>query len=144
MRGLTVFVAFLVAILMLASSAARSSGGTVDDDGRLLPGQQLAPGEELVSADGRFVLDMQRDGNLVLRGSDGAAVWASGTAAVGSSLVVQVGGNVVVTAPSGAPQWATGTGEAGDVTLDLLDDGRLVVRDRHATELWSAPLAPAA
>lgn len=60
----------------------------------------MAPGEELVSDDGRFVLDMQRDGDLVLRGSDGAAVWASGTAAVGSSLVARHRAVVAPLAPA--------------------------------------------
>ncbi|HEY8546962.1 MAG TPA: hypothetical protein VIL36_18010 [Acidimicrobiales bacterium] len=142
MRAMTMFVTFVVAILVFASAAVRPGAGVADDDGQLLPGQQLAPGQELVSEDGRFVLDMQRDGNLVLRGSDGGVLWETGTAALGSSLVVQVGGNVVVTAPSGAPQWSTGTGDAGHVTLELRDDGRLVVVDQHGTERWSTPTVP--
>ncbi|MGH7536130.1 MAG: S8 family serine peptidase, partial [Gemmatimonadales bacterium] len=43
---------------------------------RLLPNEQLGPGQRLVSPDGRFVLIMQKDGNLVEYAPGNRAVWA--------------------------------------------------------------------
>jgi hypothetical protein len=47
---------------------------------RLMPGEQLAVGRSITSADNRFTLIMQGDGNLVLYAPGDVPMWASGTA----------------------------------------------------------------
>ena len=52
----------------------------------------LTAPDTLTSLNGRFVLSVQHDGNLVMY-ADGNAVWATGTSAVGTpphSLMLQV------------------------------------------------------
>ncbi|MCW2527451.1 MAG: hypothetical protein JWM76_2311 [Pseudonocardiales bacterium] len=55
-------------------------------------------------------LTMQTDGNLVLYGSDGRAVWATGTSGSDGtvSLSLQTDGNIVVRNGQGQPTWYTG------------------------------------
>ena len=98
------------------------------------PGQVLHQNEYIESPDGRFVailqpdgnfvlynqnwiwqsgargdtLEMQTDGNLVLK-SDGKPVWWSGGNGAGASLRMQSDGNLV-TANANGPTWWTGTG----------------------------------
>src|SRR5262245_12765708 len=104
----------------------------------MAPGDFLLPGQFRQSADGRFRLVYQVDGNLVLyQGSnplwdsrtqsanpgfaamqgDGnfvvydstGAVWASGTWNPGAFLVVQNDGNSVIYSTGSSPLWATNT-----------------------------------
>lgn len=67
------------------------------DDGR--GGGQGLPG----------VLTMQTDGNLVLRGTNRVAYWATGSRGAGNRFVVQDDGNFVVRRPNGSAAWASGT-----------------------------------
>jgi hypothetical protein len=63
--------------------------------------------------DGGWSLNMQGDGNLVMRNSVGTACWASGTNGHSNSHVsYQSDGNFVVYSSGGTALWASGT--AGD------------------------------
>ena len=101
----------------------------------LYPGQQLDPGSQLSSADGRYTLVMQTDGNLVEYVAD-QPVWASGTYDPGSVLQAQADGNVVIYGPGHVAVWATNTDQPGSV-LVVQDDGNIVVYAPGHTPVWA-------
>lgn len=55
-------------------------------------------------------IEMQSDGNLVVRSKTNQAIWASGTNGnPNAQLVMQSDGNLVIYSSGGAPLWSTGT-----------------------------------
>lgn len=100
--------------------------------------QGLYPGQSLTSCDGRFTLDMQGDGNLVLY-FNGSVLWASNTAghSAGEALM-QGDGNFVVYDATGTPDWASGTPNNSGARIDLQNDGNLVVYSSSGTALWAS------
>lgn len=104
----------------------------------LAPGTRLDPGTQMTSADRRFVVAMQPDGNLVLY-VPGGPRWQSGTAGrPGSFAVMQPDGNLVVYGPSGVPSWQSGTAGVTGAVAVLQDDGNLVVYGRDGTARWQS------
>lgn len=101
--------------------------------------QTLLPTQKLTSQDGRFVLTLQRDGNLVL--TFGATIlWSSGTA-TGRSVYfrVQAGGNAVIADPAGTAIWQSNTGGNAGAVLTLQNDGNLVMKNAAGTTiLWQS------
>jgi hypothetical protein len=97
--------------------------------------QSLMRGQSLVSNNGRFQLDFQLDGNVVLKHlRSGRVMWATGTNDKPAfRLTMQDDGNLVVYSRDSRPLWASGvTGpqmRRGQV-LTLQDDGNLVVTSR--------------
>lgn len=108
----------------------------------------LQPGNHLVSPNGRFMLVMQTDGNLVdYRLPGKVPQWESDTSGnFGAYVVMQIDGDLVVypkgkAAPApGQPTsalWSSGTGGHRGSTAALLNSGTLIVRPPHgATLLW--------
>lgn len=96
---------------LVRTSASRTALLTVTGTG-LHGGQRLAPGTFLTSADGRYRVTMQWDGNLVETvASSGRALWASGTDGHAGAWAVQQGdGNLVVYSPNNVPLWSSRTG----------------------------------
>ncbi len=105
--------------------------------GLLVPGQVLAPGEIMYSCDGRFQLQLQTDGNMVLRIVDYVALWTSGTHGTSpSGLAMQEDGNLVLYGTDGSAIWHIGTHGNAGAYLTLQNDGNLVVY--HGTRaLWN-------
>jgi surface antigen len=115
----------------ITSSAGGGSVGTSEYLGRdfLAPEQRLYPNQYLTSTDGRHVLILQGDGNLVLYGPGYHALWSTATAGRPvHSLLMQSDGNLVLygTGSQGA-LWASGTAGHGSSTLRLQDDGNAVL-----------------
>lgn len=105
----------------------------------LRSGQSLPVNGTLTSADGRFVLIMQGDGNLVLYRQGGAARWASATdGRPFGRLDMQTDGNFVLYDPAGAPLWSTGTHGHPGAFLILQDDGNLVIYAPNGAALWAS------
>ena len=102
-------------------------------------GERLAPGEQLTSANGRYSLVMQEDGNLVEYDS-GVPVWSSGTDVPGSDFEAQADGNFVVYAPDHLAEWTTGTSSPGSV-LTIQDDRNLVVYAPGNVPVWMSNTA---
>jgi len=126
-------LAVLLAVLgpVLGSSPARAAVGTAG----LLPGQTLLAGQSI--SDGRDILTMQADGNLVLYARS-IPVWASNTAGHGGAqLVMQADGNLVVAAPGGRPLWTAGTGGHSGSVLVMKADGDAVLDAPGHVTLWS-------
>jgi len=123
-----------------AEAAGASTTGPI-----LQMGQQLLPGQALVSRNGSFKLIYQTDGNLVLYRSNGAVLWASNTAGrPAGRFCMQDDGNIVVYDPGGAPLWAASHngGKCGpqyrSSILDMQDDGNLVVYASNRAVLWAS------
>lgn len=116
------------------ASKATPSFGQLPD--RLLGGQQLDPGDALVSDNGNYALVAQGDGNLVVYGP-GGPIWATGTSSGSSALVMQMDGNLVLYA-NGAPNWHTGNRDLSGVQLVMQDDGNAVIYRPDGTPIWAS------
>jgi hypothetical protein len=89
------------------------------------PGTSLPQVTNLCS--GGYELAMQNDGNLVIYGPSGAALWYSGTANSGSTYAIgQTDGNFVVYS-GGRALWNAGTGGHPGAYTCFQTDGNLVV-----------------
>jgi len=98
-------------------------------------GQQMHSNQYILSDDGRFVLLMQTDGNLVEYTASGS-LWASNTAGhPGAYLGMQSDGNVVIYSSGGTALWSTGP--KGIQVLKIQTDGNLVARDSAGTAKWA-------
>ncbi|HZM63934.1 MAG TPA: hypothetical protein VFB59_02260 [Candidatus Saccharimonadales bacterium] len=99
--------------------------------------QRLNPGEYLKSADKRYFLLMQTDGNLVLYSPGYHVLWSSGTNGnAGAYLEVQGDGNIVVYRADRWPLWYTGTNNAFD--LFVQNDGNLVAYTLTNSWVWQS------
>ncbi|MEW1829394.1 hypothetical protein [Streptomyces sp. NPDC088196] len=114
------------------------SASTMTSLGRdvLLPGQKMYPNQYLTSLDGRFVLALQNDGNLVAYGPGYVPIWSSGTSGRSvDCLLVQGDGNVVLYGGNNSgPIWATNT--SGGASLKIQEDGNVVVYNSSGVSQW--------
>lgn len=118
----------MVTILILCTALVVLSYATVYADDKLNPGETLSRGENLTSANGRYKLLIQKDGNLVLYGPRNQPLWSSNTQGRPvEKCVMQRDGNLVLYLRDGQPVWASNTeGNLGSFLL-LQNDGNLVV-----------------
>ena len=107
--------------------------------GLLEPYEAIGPGQNVTSCDGRFVLVLHEDGNLVLWQSGVGPLWSSQTkGTTPGQLVMQGDGNLVLYDAFGTAVWHIGThGHEGAFAV-IQDDGNFVVYDSSATvPLWN-------
>lgn len=120
--ALTVALALLLTFLGLPAPAEAAAGSF-----RLSAGEQLTAGQSLVSPDGKQILAMQTDGNLVLYGPDGSR-WETDTDGRGGvRLAMQSDGNLVMYDAADYPVWHTNTRGSGANHLDMQSDGNVVL-----------------
>jgi Ricin-type beta-trefoil lectin domain-like len=102
----------------------------------MAPGEFLLPGQFRQSADGRFRLIYQGDGNLVLyQGS--SPLWASWTFSTNPGMaVMQVDGNFVVYDSTG-PVFSAGTDGHPGAYLAVQSDGNTVIYSPFTSALWA-------
>lgn len=94
----------------------------------LAPNTALLPGQSISSDNGRYVLVMQADGNLVYyRTSDWTPRWNSQTQSPGALAPMQGDGNLVVYDTNGVPLWHSQTYGNPGAYLAAQDDGNLVI-----------------
>ncbi|WP_448615632.1 zinc-dependent metalloprotease family protein [Modestobacter sp. URMC 112] len=115
----------------------RAGAYSADAAVELLPDQQLAAGQSLISRDRRYRAAAQADGNLVVYSSDGRVLWASGRHAPGARLVLQRDGNLVSLATDGRRIWESRTAGRGAVRLVMQDNGDLVLWRADGVAVWS-------
>jgi hypothetical protein len=111
----------------------------------IVPGDTVLGAEtSRFSANRRFGLWMQGDGNLVLYayGSSGSGaatpVWASGTRGAGNRTVMQTDGNLVVYSPRGVPLWDSHTWGSDGAFLKVQDDGKLAIYRPDLSVPWQS------
>jgi hypothetical protein len=100
-------------------------------------GARLFDGQSLVSPNGRFKLDLQSDGNLVLSGA-GIVLWDSGTVNdAPDAAVMQSDGNLVLYKAQ-RPIWSSATDNSlqGIYTLTVQNDGNVVIYSPAHKPLW--------
>jgi hypothetical protein len=98
---------------------------------------KMYPGQSIDTADRRFHLILQRDGNLVLY-SPTKALWASGTdGKMISFLAMQRDGNLVLYERSYRPLWYSGTAGFNLARLIIQQDGNLVLYSTYNQPLWN-------
>jgi hypothetical protein len=125
-----------------------SEGDLVGDT--LQAGQRLGADERLTSANGRFTLLMQGDGNLVLYRDAvdvAGAYWATGTVWLPvdqrpTTLALRADAQLVLYDGNEVVRWASGTwGDFVDPRLVLHDDGNLVVHHDGGARVWASGAA---
>jgi hypothetical protein len=88
----------------------------------------LPRGSGVYSANGKYNLVMQDDGNLVLYRVNGPALWASGTYGIAiQHAVMQYDGNLVLYDYAGRARWASGTYGNPGALLYVQCDGNVVI-----------------
>ena len=103
---------------------------------------------ERISANGRYRLVMQPDGNLVLY--DGPnALWSTNTWNVPAALkpthaVMQADGNFVLYSATDAPVWQSGSGNKQAERLVVQDDSDIAIYTGAGVRVWAAgvPVPP--
>ena len=96
--------------------------------GQLNPGGQITSGTQIASPDGEFVLQMQTDGNLVLRASGNVPLGDTHSEGHDDAIaVMQTDGNFVIRAPGNVPVWSSGTAGHTGTVLQVQDDGGVVL-----------------
>jgi surface antigen len=124
-------------------SSGGSGGGvqgmTYLGTNQLAHGRRMYPNQYILSADARYVLTLQGDGNVVMYGPGYTPLWSTGTGGRSvDSLLVQDDGNVVLygTGSQGAI-WSTGTVGVGNASFQVQDDGNVVLYDGGGVAHWS-------
>lgn len=103
----------------------------------LSAGQTLTPGKQLQSANGRFELIYQADGDLVLKDA-GHFVWHTRTAGEpAGAATMQADGEFCLVGPDNTGYWGTKTGGATNAKLLLSDAGSLSVVRSNNTVAWT-------
>lgn len=115
----------------------RASGGaawfTGWDRTSLFPGDSITRGQQITSADGRYHLILQDDGNVVTY-QGGRSLFYSGSYGA-DRLSLQADGNLVAYA-GGRPVWDAGTWREGRLRLDVQDDGNAVLYRGNGSPAW--------
>ena len=103
----------------------------------LASGTALKPGDSVTSMNGRYHLELQTDGNLVLTGPTGVA-WDAGTRGKGvASAEMQADGNFVLYTADRIPVWDADTTGPG-AHLVLQDDRNILILAADGTTmLWT-------
>lgn len=122
--------------VVVASSAvtvSRSISGSVN------AAAHLPVGSALVSPNGRYHLEIQGDGNVVVY-DNSSAIWATGTNGSGiRGFDVQSDGNLVIyRASDGAAIWASNTAGRSPRNLAMQDDGNLVLYATDGSAIWAS------
>jgi hypothetical protein len=97
----------------------------------------LFQGQQIETADRKYRLVLQPDGNLVLY-SQSRALWATYTLGeIKPYLVIQADGNLVLYRSNGVPLWHTFTSRQGPSKLVMQADGNLVLYNPVGQPTWN-------
>jgi len=118
----------MVTLLILCTALVVFGHATVYASDMLYPGEELKKGDNLTSANGRYKLIFQTDGNLVLYGRGYRALWSSNTQGRPvEKCIMQTDGNLVLYLRGGQPVWNSKTYRFPGSFLWLRDDGNLIL-----------------
>lgn len=104
---------------------------------KLMPEEELLPGANITSPNGKYSLILQEDGNLVFYLSKKYVLWASGVLDNQiSRCVMQPGGNIVVYNANNLVMWALNTHGHEGAYLVAHDHGDLVLYSKEGSMIW--------
>ncbi|MFQ1001654.1 hypothetical protein [Modestobacter sp. SSW1-42] len=101
----------------------------------LFSGQYLGTGQQVTSANGRYHLVLQPDGNVVVYTAGGRPLFFTGSYGA-FQLLLQADGNLVAYNGVGYARWDSGTWREGFSRLDVQDDGNVVLYRADGTPSW--------
>jgi hypothetical protein len=109
----------------------------------LQTGEQLLAGHSLFSSDGRFRLDVEKNGNLIVRWGR-KTIWKSDTARTRGAyyLALQDDGNLVLRNADDISIWSTETAGRGGKNLIMQTDGNLVLYSDNGPVWHSGIVVP--
>jgi hypothetical protein len=106
-------------------------------------GQNMYRGDSIKSPSGAYTFIMQTDGNLVVYGCTGTAIWATNYTWSSNPpprvLSMQGDGNFVLY-ENGSPIWASNSWQQNNVQpyrLTMQDDGNLVIYNGNNSAIWA-------
>jgi YD repeat-containing protein len=124
----------------LVAIASRAAEALAPCNNRLMPGQTLTANQTRTSPNGRYQLQFQEDGNLVLldlQNPGGEPPWGSNTHGTGAvQVLMQEDGNLVIRRADLSVVKHTSTHQYPGAYLEVLDDGRLIVYAPSGAEVW--------
>lgn len=124
-----------------ASNTSLSPAPTATMD-TLNAGQKLAPGQKLVSANGRYSLVYQGDGNLVLYDENLKSIWSATFARQSAGeCVMEADGNLCLYSSARTLYWSTRLSQSGQNRLVLQDNRNLVIFRSDNTPVWASNTA---
>jgi hypothetical protein len=138
MRGFNSTLWTFIALTPPAPAKQVVTASVATNKNKLLPGEQLKENQKLFSANSKYSLVQQKDGNLVIYDADQKAVWASGMNGQNvRRCMMQADGNLVQHPASyDLSLWSTQTrGHQGAYAM-LQDDGVLVIINRDNQIVW--------
>ena len=100
-------------------------------------GSELQVNIAWVSGNGRAILRLQQDRNLVLYKDNQPVFQAPNAFGNGSTAIMQDDGNFVLYGLNGEPVWASNTGGSPGADLAVQDDGNMVVY-QNGNALWAS------
>ena len=105
----------------------------------LHPGEGLAPGWRLWSANRRCVLTMTASGALTLTTADHQVLWTNAVRAPGGRTVLGRDGNLVTLDARGRQVWSSATPRHPHDALAVTNTGRVLISDASGDHLWATP-----
>lgn len=110
--------------------------GFTNEGSQLGSGSQLQEGQYLQSSDGRFTLDMQTDGNLVLYGPAQTWLWGSATSRLSgvSYAALNSNGDLALFDSQGNQLWSLGVSGASTATVQ--SDGNFCLNNSSGGVVW--------
>lgn len=151
MKAKQLLIAVIICLLSISSYTALAQAGT----NTLAAGQRLTEGQRLISADKKYYLIMQADGNLcIYSSSNDGFVWCSMmNFGKGSSLAMQPDGNLVVYDGKNMAVWSSMTQPWFDVKYSsaewkpvravLENNGTLILYNAANKKVWGNTDKPA-
>ncbi|QXE39275.1 hypothetical protein KQY30_20495 [Streptomyces sp. GMY02] len=109
---------------------------TLRSDSKFYAPATLGKNQAWTSGNGRAILRVQSDGNVVLYKNNRAVWQAPNVYPNADRLVMQSDGNLVVYNKAGKALWAAGTWQKGRY-LAVQDDGNVVVYDNANRPVWA-------
>lgn len=120
-----------LAWMFLASGLAAAQ-----PNGILQPNSTMVPGQVTFSPDGRYHLNFQNDGNLVLYHGE-RPLWSAQTnGTYPTQLLLQPDGNLVLYG-HGEAIWATNTAGNPGAQLRIQNDGNMVMYNVNQRVIWA-------
>ncbi len=132
----------LAGVALLGLAACQPLPPRKASSNAMTSGDSLGPAQVLYSPTRAFRIEVQTDGNVVLRSARGFSYWTTKTSGnAGAKLVMQANGALAVQSRSGNVLWSTPTGWITGASVELGDDANLVVKGTAGQPVWASGIS---